>query len=571
MSGPDTRADEVTPAHAADAAEAVPAAEPDLDARSGTAAAPDAATDAATDAEPVEPGRQAGANGLVESAAGSLRSARSEGAVHHAVASEAHGAAEPPAGTHSAGDVPAGAVEAAASVEAAVDPETGRGASEAPVVEPEVLTGPLPEAVRVRVISVAADALGTMTADEVPGPLRRFARFTHQRRAKFAATPLAAALENDPVFRQRIAERFRKGLPEISEALEAGKVPAAADPLDVAAAAYLLRPRGWVRLIETAGDAAKEAAADRAEAEAAETLSRLEHEVGVLRAASKTEHERLRAELETARKEADHLRRQVRGLQGSAKHEEKEARRARSELDAVRVEAQAAIAAAEKEARRLRGRVAEVESALEASRRAAREGRSMEDTRVRLLLDTVLEAAQGLRRELALPPVGIRPADMVDAVVPGASGIKDIAQRALEGDDPALLDQLLALPQAHLVIDGYNVTKTGYPTLALNKQRDRLVGGLTGLAAQTGCEVTCVFDGAQLDAPVLLAPARGVRVMFSKPGETADELIRRLVRAEPPGRPVVVVSTDREVAEGVRKAGARPVPSTMLLRRLTRG
>lgn len=564
MSGPDTRADEVTPAHAADAAEAVPAAEPDLDAQSGTAAA----TDAATDAEPVEPGRQAGANGLVDSAAGSLRSAGSEesdGAVHHAVASDAHGAAEPPAGTHPAADVPAGAVETAASVEAE------RALSEAPVVEPEVLTGPLPEAVRVRVISVAADALGTMTADEVPGPLRRFARFTHQRRAKFAATPLAAALENDPVFRQRIAERFRKGLPEISEALEAGKVPAAADPLDVAAAAYLLRPRGWVRLIETAGDAAKEAAADRAEAEAAETLSRLEHEVGVLRAASKTEHERLRAELETARKEADHLRRQVRGLQGSAKHEEKEARRARSELDAVRVEAQAAIAAAEKEARRLRGRVAEVESALEASRRAAREGRSMEDTRVRLLLDTVLEAAQGLRRELALPPVGIRPADMVDAVVPGASGIKDIAQRALEGDDPALLDQLLALPQAHLVIDGYNVTKTGYPTLALNKQRDRLVGGLTGLAAQTGCEVTCVFDGAQLDAPVLLAPARGVRVMFSKPGETADELIRRLVRAEPPGRPVVVVSTDREVAEGVRKAGARPVPSTMLLRRLTRG
>lgn len=517
MSGPDTRADEVTPAHAADAAEAVPDAEPDLDAQSGTAAATDAATDAAT---------------------GSLWSAGSAGSEEFA---------------------------------GAVEPEAERAVSEAPVVEPEALTGPLPEAVRVRVISVAADALGTMTADEVPGPLRRFARFTHQRRAKFAATPLAAALENDPVFRQRIAERFRKGLPEISEALEAGKVPAAADPLDVAAAAYLLRPRGWVRLIETAGDAAKEAAADRAEAEAAETLSRLEHEVGVLRAASKTEHERLRTELETARKEADHLRRQVRGLQGSAKHEEKEARRARSELDAVRVEAQAAIAAAEKEARRLRGRVAEVESALEASRRAAREGRSMEDTRVRLLLDTVLEAAQGLRRELALPPVGIRPADMVDAVVPGASGIKDIAQRALEGDDPALLDQLLALPQAHLVIDGYNVTKTGYPTLALNKQRDRLVGGLTGLAAQTGCEVTCVFDGAQLDAPVLLAPARGVRVMFSKPGETADELIRRLVRAEPPGRPVVVVSTDREVAEGVRKAGARPVPSTMLLRRLTRG
>ena len=65
--------------------------------------------------------------------------------------------------------------------------------------------------------------------------------------------------------------------------------------------------------------------------------------------------------------------------------------------------------------------------------------------------------------------------------------------------------------------------------------------------------------------PVLLAPPRGVRVLFSKPGQTADELIRQLVRAEPPGRPVVVVSSDREVADGCAAAGARPVASTLLL------
>ena len=91
--------------------------------------------------------------------------------------------------------------------------------------------------------------------------------------------------------------------------------------------------------------------------------------------------------------------------------------------------------------------------------------------------------------------------------------------------------------------------------MPLEKQRLRLLGGLAVLAAQTGAEMTCVFDGAELAAPVLLAPPRGVRVLFSKPGVTADELIRQLVRAEPPGRPVVVVSTDREVADGVAKAG----------------
>jgi len=228
------------------------------------------------------------------------------------------------------------------------------------------------------------------------------------------------------------------------------------------------------------------------------------------------------------------------------------------------------VSAAESETRRLKARLAEAESAVEASRRAAREGRSVEDMRLRLLLDTVLESAQGLRRELALPPAAAHPADTVDAVEPGRMSPKDVAARALSDMDPALLDQLLALPQSHLIVDGYNVTKTGYPTMPLEKQRLRLLGGLAMLAAQSGAEMTCVFDGAELAAPVLLAPPRGVRVLFSKPGVTADELIRQLVRAEPPGRPVVVVSTDREVADGVVRAGARPVASALLLKRLSR-
>ena len=79
-----------------------------------------------------------------------------------------------------------------------------------------------------------------------------------------------------------------------------------------------------------------------------------------------------------------------------------------------------------------------------------------------------------------------------------------------------------------------------------------------------------MFDGAEVDARSALR-FRGVRVLFSEPGTTADELIRRLVRAEPAGRPVVVVSTDNEVASGVRAAGARAVPAAALLRLVGRG
>jgi hypothetical protein len=34
-------------------------------------------------------------------------------------------------------------------------------------------------------------------------------------------------------------------------------------------------------------------------------------------------------------------------------------------------------------------------------------------------------------------------------------------------EEPAQLDQLLGLPRVHLVVDGYNVTKTGYGDLTL--------------------------------------------------------------------------------------------------------
>ncbi|MGW2480628.1 NYN domain-containing protein [Streptomyces sp. NPDC001571] len=434
----------------------------------------------------------------------------------------------------------------------------------------EVLDRPLPEGVRRRVVAFVSEAFGGLTVGELPGQLRQYARFTPTRRAKFAGNAMAAALESDPVFRQRVGERLREAQPELAAAVEAGAPPGAADPVDVAAAAYVLRPTGWVKLVAAAGEEAQRAFAERAEEESRRELERLREELAEARDRIRTENDSLRTELLSARKETESLQRKLRSAQSDVKRGEAALRRVTSEIDGIKSEAAAQVAAAESEARRLKTRLGEAEAGLEASRRAVREGRSVEDMRLRLLLDTVLEGAQGLRRELALPPASVRPADTVDAVAPGNMTPKDIAARALSETDPALLDQLLALPQVHLVVDGYNVTKTGYPTMPLEKQRLRLLGGLSVLAAQTGAEVTCVFDGAELAAPVLLAPPRGVRVLFSKPGVTADELIRQLVRAEPSGRAVVVVSTDKEVADGVAKAGARPVASLLLLKRLSR-
>ncbi|GGX39824.1 MULTISPECIES: NYN domain-containing protein [Streptomyces] len=433
----------------------------------------------------------------------------------------------------------------------------------------EVLDRPLPDGVRRKVVQIVSDGFGGLTVGELPAQLRQYARFAPNRRAKFAGNAMAAALETDPLFRQRIGEKLREAQPELTGALDSGSAPPAADPLDVAAAAYVLRPTGWVKLVTAAGEEAQRADAERADEETRAELDRLREELAHAREHTRDEAERLRTELDAAKKEAESLHRKLRSALSDVKRGEAALRKVQTDIETVRAEGQAQVSAAESETRRLKARLGEAEAALEGTRRAAREGRSVEDMRVRLLLDTLLDATQGLRRELALPPVSVRPAETVDAVEPGRMTPKDIAARALSENDPAILDQLLALPQAHLVVDGYNVTKTGYPQMPLEKQRLRLLGQLSQLAAQTGAEVTCVFDGAELAAPVLLAPPRGVRVLFSKPGVTADELIRQLVRAEPPGRPVIVASTDREVADGVARAGARPVASAVLLKRLS--
>ncbi|MEV0229079.1 NYN domain-containing protein [Nonomuraea sp. NPDC050786] len=435
----------------------------------------------------------------------------------------------------------------------------------------EGLSRPLPEQVRLNVVDLASQVLGTMPAVSIPPPLRGIAKFDPRKRAKLGSAPIAAQLENDKKFRELVAESVAAGWPELVASLAEGNVPPAADPVLVAAAAYLTRPPGWAEMIEAARADLEQSAAAAEGSEREEAVTRLREQLAAQKSAAKEESDRLREQLKAARAENSDLRRKLHEARERAKAAVRHAEEMEHAAEEARSAASAASVSGESELRRLRERLADVEKQLEASRRAAREGRSIEDARIRVLLDALQDASAGLRRELALPTTISRPADSVAAVTGERPGVRGVPARALADDDPQLLDQLLALPQVHLIIDGYNVTKTGYGTLTLADQRNRLMTGLGGLVAQTRVEVTVVFDGAELNAPVQVVAPRGVRVLFSDPGEIADDLIRQLVRAEPPGRAIAVVSSDREVAESVRRMGARPVPSGLLLRRLGRG
>ena len=447
---------------------------------------------------------------------------------------------------------------------------------------------PLPAAVRQRVVALAAERLSTLPDDLVPASVRPFRRFTPRRRAQAAAVPLATALEQDPAFRQSVAEAVPD---ELAEALAAGRPLPAAPPEELAAAAYLLRSDGWQDVVAAA--AAELAERERLAAGAAtvDEVQRLTEQLEALRAHGRAETARLTAERDAARAEAAAAVKRGRELGARAAGAERALAAERAApcghpdgppLDAVPIEAAADLTGDEAdpapgdpaEVRRLRVRLRDAEQGLAAARAATRGERREEQVRLRVLLDAVVGAVGGLQRELALPPLDERPADALAAAWAEGSGAA--AQPSAQGrqdSDPALLDALLQVPATHLLVDGYNVTKTGYGEQSLDVQRARLLAAVGPLAARTGVELTVVFDGAGLDPgarPPSASAPRGVRLLFSGAGETADDVLRALVRGEPRGRPLVVVSSDREVADDVRQAGARPVPSRALLALLER-
>ncbi|MGW6932537.1 NYN domain-containing protein [Lentzea sp. NPDC054927] len=421
----------------------------------------------------------------------------------------------------------------------------------------------LPEPLRVRLAELGADALGEMAKVDVPQHLRPVAKFAPTKRARLGGAQVVAGLRDSANFRTAVVEWLRKNRPSTLEVTSP-------DPLAAAAAAVLtgddVAPHYVELVARRVGDATlraeRDAAVVRAERLEGE-LDRLKAERSQLDGAS----ERVRADAEV---ELERLRKRLRE-QGVKLREAKDAAEAAtSEVERVQVrtadEVKRITAERDRERERAeaeRGKAQRAIADAEVARQSAREARQADEVRLALLVDTLDGAVTGLRRELALGGgTGPRPADLVR----GASASQGAVGRV---EDPAALDRLLALPAVHLVVDGYNVTKTGYPELSLSDQRDRLVHQLAVLAARTGAEVTLVFDGAGVVAVPAAAP-RGVRVLFSDPGVLADDVIRALVTAEPEGRPVVVVTSDRAVADSVRRRGAHPVPSAVLLARLGR-
>jgi predicted RNA-binding protein with PIN domain len=402
----------------------------------------------------------------------------------------------------------------------------------------------------------------------LPASLRKVADFAPARRARLGGTAILAALDGDDDFRERVAAQVVAKLPApLSDLADA---PRDSDPAELAALAWLVRPDGWQDLLADALTRVADRGAAAGGASEAD-MERLRSKAEASDQAMREARARHREELADLKAENTRLRRTLGETRKDLRDANAAAEKAEAAADEARRRAEIASTAGEKESRQLRAQIERLESEAKSERRAARSDRDEATLRARLLLEAVIDAATGLRRELALPQVAGAPGDRIEAELAEAGGTRTPSSAgALGPTSPALLEQYLTMPRARLIVDGYNVSKTAWESSSLEAQRIRLLNGLAPVVARTGAETTVVFDAASSSSrPVVSAP-RGVKVRFSPEGVIADDVIRDLVAAEPEGRVVVVVTNDQAVARDVVRAGARSASSEALVGLLTR-
>ena len=116
-----------------------------------------------------------------------------------------------------------------------------------------------------------------------------------------------------------------------------------------------------------------------------------------------------------------------------------------------------------------------------------------------------------------------------------------------------------------IIIDGYNVIKNPRAFFTtkqetLEKSRDNFISKLHQYKHLKKHKVVVVFDGWQNGWPTESSEIqKGIVVIYSKRGEKADDVIKRLVSKK--DNSYMVITSDRELAHSVEKQGAIVISS----------
>jgi len=113
-----------------------------------------------------------------------------------------------------------------------------------------------------------------------------------------------------------------------------------------------------------------------------------------------------------------------------------------------------------------------------------------------------------------------------------------------------------------IIVDGYNVIAFDQGLRGdLERKRNGLLHQLSHYRERKGFSITVVFDAwNSRSIQEVVQTRQGVRVLYSRQGEKADEVIVRIIRGK--GSSCVVVTSDREVRRAVEKFGATAIYTT---------
>lgn len=113
-----------------------------------------------------------------------------------------------------------------------------------------------------------------------------------------------------------------------------------------------------------------------------------------------------------------------------------------------------------------------------------------------------------------------------------------------------------------ILVDGYNAI--GVAHRDLEAQRAAFMEMLSSFGKTRGHDITVVFDGWKSGGQKeQRSTIGGVMVVFSRLGEKADSVIKRILEED--RRHMIVVSSDGEVASHAWSKGSVPVPSEIFM------
>lgn len=126
----------------------------------------------------------------------------------------------------------------------------------------------------------------------------------------------------------------------------------------------------------------------------------------------------------------------------------------------------------------------------------------------------------------------------------------------------------------HIIVDGYNLIRQsdvlrGHERQSLEAGRKALIRGLAQYKRVRGHRITVVFDGWEGGSPLEERDLTGgVAIIYSRLGEKADEVIKRLVATG--SEELLVVTSDREIATFAARRGKGTIASPEFAARLDR-